>query len=125
MSFILKEINCQGRWKTKSDDGSDESSFSVGNEDNLEDENDADNSQSSDLLYETKNGIRYKKRKVPRIIRYVRYNKKNDAENYYRERLMLFIPWRNEQEDLISSFDTFAAHYNSLKTSIESKSNEY
>ena len=38
---------------------------------------------------------------------------------------MLFIPWRNEQKDLILSFDTFEAHYNSLKTSIESKSNEY
>ena len=38
---------------------------------------------------------------------------------------MLFIPWRNEQKDLLASFDTFEAHYNSLKTSIESKSNEY
>ena len=38
---------------------------------------------------------------------------------------MLFIPWRNEQEDLLASFDTFEAHYKSLKTSIQSKSNEY
>ena len=37
---------------------------------------------------------------------------------------MLFIPWRNEQKDLLASFDTFEAHYNSLKTSIESKCNE-
>ena len=106
------------------DDDNDESSSSDDNEDSLEDENDVDDSHSSDLLYKTKNEIRYKKRKVPRIIRYVRYNKKNDAENYYRERLMPFTPWRNEQKDLISSFDTFEAHYNSLKTSIESKSNE-
>ena len=77
------------------------------------------------MLYKTKNEIRYKKRKVPRIIRYVRYNKKNDAENYYRERLMLFTPWRNKQKDLLSSFDTFEAHHNSLKTSIKSKSSEY
>ena len=67
----------------------------------------------------------YRKRKVPRIIRYVRYNRKKDLENYYREQLMLFIPWRNEQKDLLASFDTFEAHYNSLKTSIEPKSNEY
>ena len=38
---------------------------------------------------------------------------------------MLFTPWRNEQKDLLSSFDTFEAHYNSLKTSIEPTSNEY
>ena len=30
-----------------------------------------------------------------------------------------------KKKDLISSFDTFEAHYNSLKTPIESKSNEY
>ena len=109
----------------KNDDGNDERSSGDDNEDSLEDESDADNCNSSDLLFKTKNGIRYKKRKVPRIIRYIRYNKKYIAENYYRERLMLFTPWRNEQKDLISSFDTFEAHYNSLKTSIESKSNEY
>ena len=114
-----------GKLEDKNDDGNDESSSSDDNEASLENENDADNSHSSDLLYKTKNGIRYKKRKVPRIIKYVRYNKKNDAENYYRERLMLFTPWRNEQKELISSFDTFEAHYNSLITSTESKSNEY
>ena len=37
---------------------------------------------------------------------------------------MLFIPWRNEQKDILASFNTFEAHYNSLKTLIESKSNE-
>ena len=114
-----------GKLEDKNDDGSDENSSNDGNEDSLEDENDADNSHSSGLLYKTKNGIRYKKRKVPKITRYVRYNMKNDAENYYRERLMLFTPWWNEQKDLISSFDTFEAHYKSLKISTESKSNEY
>ena len=74
-----------GKLEDKNDDGNDEIISSDDNEDSLEDENDADNSHSSDLLYKTKSGIRYKKRKVPRIIRYVRYNKKNDAENYYRE----------------------------------------
>ena len=35
-SFILKEINCQGSWKKKNDDGNDESSSSDENEDSLE-----------------------------------------------------------------------------------------
>ena len=38
---------------------------------------------------------------------------------------MLFTRWRNEEKDLKSCFDTFEAHYHSLKTSTESKSNEF
>ena len=86
---------------------------------------DDDNSQSLDLLFKAKNGTKYKKRKVPRIIRYVKYNKKKDPENYFREQLMLFVPWRNEQKDLIGSFDTYEAHYESVQTSLISKRNEY
>ena len=76
MSCILKEINCQRRWRKKNDDRNNESSSSDENEDSLEDENDAEDNHSSDVLYKAKNGTRYKKRKVPKIIRYVRYNKK-------------------------------------------------
>ena len=38
---------------------------------------------------------------------------------------MLFIPWRNEEKDIIPGFETFEAHYEALKTSIEPRSNEY
>ena len=105
----------------KNDDDQGDSSCSNESEDSLDD----DNSQGSDLLYKTKNGIKYKKRKVPRIIRYVKYNKKKDPENYFREQLMLFVPWRNEQKDLLGSFDTYEAHYNSVQTSLIPKRNEY
>ena len=86
---------------------------------------DDNNSQSSDLLFEANNGIKYKKRKVPKIIRYVRYNRKRDPENYFREQLMLFVPWRNDQKDLIGSFGTYEARYNSVQASLVSKRNEY
>ena len=46
------------KFEDKTDDNNDVSSPSNDNEDSLEDENDADNSHSSDLLYKTKNGIR-------------------------------------------------------------------
>ena len=59
----------------RNDDGSYESSSSDESEDNLEDENDGDDSHCSDLLYRAKNGTKYKKRKVPRIIKYVKYSK--------------------------------------------------
>ena len=50
----------------KNDDDRCDSSSSNESEDSLDD----DNSQRLDLLYKTKNGTKYKKRKVPRIIRY-------------------------------------------------------
>ena len=107
------------KFEEQNNDEIGESSFSDENENPLQDENNANDRRTSDLLYEAKNGTKYKKRKVARIIRYVRYNKKNDSENYYRERLMLCIPWGNEEKDLISGFETFEAHYKALKTSIE------
>ena len=105
----------------KNDDDRCASSSSNESEDSLDD----DNSKISDLLYKTKNGTKYKKRKVPRIIRYVKYNKKKDPENYFREQLMLFVPWRNEQRDLLGSFDKYEAHYNSVQTLLIPKRNEY
>ena len=113
------------RLPDKIDETNDDDSFASSSEDEGHDSLDDDNSQSSDLLFKAKNGTKYKKRKVPRIIRYVKYNKKKDPENYFREQLMLFVPWRNEQKDLIGSFDTYEAHYESVQTSLISKRNEY
>ena len=36
-----------------------------------------------------------------------------------------FVPWRNEQSDLLGSFDTYEAHYNSVQTSLIPKRNKY
>ena len=35
------------------------------------------------------------------------------------------MTWRNKQKDLLSSFDTYEAHYNSVQTSLIPKRNEY
>ena len=106
------------------------------NDDSISDENSSDeNSEdeemvengntASDLIHIAKNGTKYKYRKVPKVIRYVRYNQTKDPENYYREQLMLFMPWRNEQKDLLGSFGTYRAHYNTMKESLEIKRNQY
>ena len=113
------------KFAEKVDDNNDDDSFVNSSGDESDDSFDDNNSQSSDLLFEAKNGTKYKKRKVPRVIRYVRYNRKRDPENYFREQLMLFVPWRNEQKDLIGSFGTYEARYNSVQTSLVSKRNEY
>ena len=38
---------------------------------------------------------------------------------------MLFMPWRNEQKDLIGSFETYRAHYKTMKESLKIKRIEY
>ena len=68
------------KFEEKNDDEIDESSSSDENENCIQDENDVNDRHTSGLLYEAKNGTKYKNRKVARIIRFVRYNKKNDSE---------------------------------------------
>ena len=49
----------------------------------------------------------YKIRKKQRIIRYVCYNKHRDPQNYYREILLLHIPFRDSEENLLSNHTTW------------------
>jgi hypothetical protein len=41
----------------------------------------------------------------------VRFNKKTNAENFYRERLLLFYLWRDEGKDLKGNHETYKAMY--------------
>ncbi|KAG8171564.1 hypothetical protein JTE90_026094 [Oedothorax gibbosus] len=50
-----------------------------------------------------KNGKGFvRKRKKPKIIQYRKYREHIEPEQYYREQIMLFLPWRNEQNDILS-----------------------
>ena len=64
-----------------------------------------------------------KKRTKKKIIRYRNFKLHQDPENYYREQLMLFLPWSNEEEDLIyiNHEETFELH----KDLIRQKRSEY
>ena len=35
------------------------------------------------------------------------------------------MPWHNEQKDLLGSFETYNAHYNTMKLPLETKRNQY
>ena len=109
----------------KNDDSISDGSSSDKNEDSGDGETSENENSVPGLIHVAKNGTKYKYRKIPRVIRYVRYNLKKDPENYYREQLMLFMPWRNEQKDLLGPFETYTAHYISMKISLEAKRNVY
>ena len=58
-------------------------------------------------------------KKKKQIIHYVNYTKKKDPENHYHERLMLFLPWRNEETDLKGNCDSYKERYMMNKDDIE------
>lgn len=41
-----------------------------------------------------------KRKKPPHVIRHIRYNQYIDLENYYKEKLMLFVPYQDYEQTL-------------------------
>ena len=66
-----------------------------------------------------------KKRLKPRIIRSVWFNVKSQPEKHYRELIMLFTSWRNEEADLIGSSSSYQEHYFLLKERIDNQMLQY
>ncbi|CAF4566213.1 unnamed protein product [Rotaria sp. Silwood2] len=81
---------------------------------NSDDEDVIDNEiDEKSVALKMKNGKGWiKKRTKKKIIRYRNFKLHQDPENYYREQLMLFLPWSKEEEDLIhiNHEETFELH---------------
>ncbi|KAJ8048374.1 ATP-dependent DNA helicase PIF1 [Holothuria leucospilota] len=92
-------------------------------EDGNEDELDIADQDDNTTCY-TVGALQFKKRTKAKVVRYVRFNKQNDLENYCREQLMLFHPWRNES-NLKGTFETFQEQYKLLETSLKEKEAGY
>ena len=58
-----------------------------------------------------KNGTHISKRKKPNVIRFFRYNKHIDYENYCREKLLLYVPFENNENVLKHNFPTWKDAY--------------
>ena len=86
------------------------------NEDELCDEN-------TETFVSSINSI--KKRSVTRIIRSVWFSKDAQQEKHYRELIMLFTPWRNEQNDLIGNYSSFQEHYVARHDEITEQMRQY
>ena len=61
------------------------------------------------------------KHKVPKVIRFVNYKYKLDPENYCRERLLLYTPWRHEEIDLYYGKETYIETFEVQRQCIENK----
>ena len=53
------------------------------------------------------------------------FNSKSDKENYFREKILLFLPWRNEATDMFGCYKTYKQHYETRKYEIDKKCKIY
>ncbi|XP_062566991.1 uncharacterized protein LOC134229291 [Saccostrea cucullata] len=95
------------------------------NDDNPEEDSQENIFSDEDVLVHLKNGIKIRRRKNKRVIRYVGYSQKTNSEQYYRERILLFLPWRNENTDLFGSCQTYEQHYMQKASMIQMKQRQY
>jgi exonuclease III len=58
-----------------------------------------------------KNGTYISKRKKPNVIRFIKYNKHIDNENYCREKLLLYVPFEENEHTLKHDLPTWKAAY--------------
>ncbi|XP_076461676.1 uncharacterized protein LOC143294132 [Babylonia areolata] len=55
------------------------------------------------------------RRTKSKILRCVRFSRESEAENHFREKLMLYLPWRDEQKDIIGQCESYCERYELLK----------
>ena len=65
------------------------------------------------------------RRTKARIIRSVWFNKEAEPEKHYRELLMLFTSWRNEETDLIGMFSSYQERFMFLSNAIKEQMKQY
>ncbi|KAL9956638.1 hypothetical protein ACROYT_G038144 [Oculina patagonica] len=93
-------------------------------DDNVDDDV-SDDEKEMCIEIELKGGFKLVKRRKPKIIRSVRFNKNKDPENYSREQLMLYTCWRNEGKDLIENCKTYQERYEQFKNTIAQNRQRY
>ena len=65
-----------------------------------------------------KNPSKPNKRTRPHIIHYVRYNPHTDHENFCREKLMLYVPFRNSENSLLVGHQSWSSAFEKHKIQI-------
>ncbi|XP_070184330.1 uncharacterized protein [Littorina saxatilis] len=83
------------------------------------------NDSSSGHLYKLPDGKVLHHRRKPKVLRCVRFSLESDSENHYREKLMLYIPWRNEDKDIIGGCGTYHERFEQMKETVFEVSSKF
>ena len=73
----------------------------------------------------TKTGKKRKGNNKPYVIRYVKYNRHNDIENFCREKLMLYIPYRGNKNTIKEQYLSWTKAYDALKQTIKQNEQKF
>ena len=73
-----------------------------------------DEQKSEQQELKMKGGMKLVKSTKPKIIRSVRFHISKDPENHYREQLMFYSLWCNENTDLLRDCETYQERFNQL-----------
>ena len=84
-----------------------------------------ESSSKRNLTSIEKGPMTFKERGTAAVIRFVNFNKDTDTENYYREQIMLYLPYRNENTDILSTYSTYKDHYISQQNTIQENASKY
>ena len=103
---------------------SDGSPIEIFYDDNRDDDMNVSVIPSNDLTMK-KHQKHINKRSKPRIIRSVWFSKDNHPEKHYRELLMLFTAWRNEDTDLLEDCETYMKWCQMLREQINNHLSQY
>ena len=91
----------------------------------VDDETNDDEVCDNNMTYKLKTKNCIKKRSNSRVIRSVWFNREVQPEKHYRELLMLFTAWRNEENYLISQCSSFQVHYLARYDEISEQMKQY
>ena len=86
---------------------------------------DDDHNKDDAKLCMTETCSKTKKRAKARIIRSVWFNREAEPEKHYRELIMLFTPWRNEETDLIGLCSSYHQRFMLLNNVINEQMAQY
>jgi len=65
------------------------------------------------------------RRRKEAIIRFRKISKEKEPENHYRAKLMLYLPWRREDRDLLAGYNTYQEHYEQVEDEVSSNEEKY
>ena len=118
----LTDIIYSNNKQTQSDD-----EMSI-NENTSDDDNCENNIQNTDtdklqtlFPIKLKNKRILKLRKHRKVIRFVNYKYKIDPENYCCKKLLLYIPWQNNELNILKNYKTYIDAYNNFQKQIHDK----
>ena len=67
-----------------------------------------------------RNGILLRQRTKNKVIRFRNYRMKNNMEEYYRERLLLYVPWKKET-DILGTFGSYKEAFTAKQDEVKEK----